>query len=169
MVRTSVPASSKWTANACRSECGVIGLGIRSDLVSLLACVFDGVSADRLAGHIAREEPVPSGRIHSPPAAQDLQQSWGEHHVAILLALALLDANDHPLAVDVGGLQSERPRRCANPRRSRWSGSRDAWMLATQARNWRTSSGLRTTGNFCGFFGAGMTSSKVQSFLRETL
>ena len=42
-------------------------------------------------------------------------------------------------------------------------------MLTTQPRNWRTSSGLKTTGSFCGFFGAGITSSKIQFFLRETL
>jgi len=41
--------------------------------------------------------------------------------------------------------------------------------LPTQLRNWRISSGLRTTGNFCGFLGAGMTSSKVQSLWSETL
>ena len=41
-----------------------------------------------------------AGSAHAPPVAQDLQQLRGEHHVAILLALALLDADDHPLAVD---------------------------------------------------------------------
>ncbi len=38
-----------------------------------------------------------------------------------------------------------------------------------QLRKCSTSSGLSTTGNFCGFFGAGIASSKVQSFFRETL
>ena len=40
-----------------------------------------------------------------PVGAEDLQQPRGEHDVAILPALALADADDHALAVDVGGLQ----------------------------------------------------------------
>ena len=38
--------------------------------------------------------------------AQDLQQFGRQHHVAILLAFALIDADDHALAVDIGGLQA---------------------------------------------------------------
>ncbi len=47
------------------------------------------------------------------------------------------------------------------------SESPDVWRCPGS--KWSTSSGLRTTGSFCGFFGAGMTSSKFHFFLRETL
>ena len=71
----------------------------------LLTSVFDGISRDRLARVTAREEPVL--RAHGlPVAAQDIQQLRREHDVAILLAFALLDADDHPPAVDGGGLQA---------------------------------------------------------------
>ena len=39
--------------------------------------------------------------------AKDFQQLGGEHDVPVFLSLALLDANDHALAVDVGGLQAD--------------------------------------------------------------
>jgi hypothetical protein len=54
---------------------------------------------DRVARAIAREDPG-RGATDPPPVAQDGQQFRGEHHVAIFLPLALLDAQDHPLAVD---------------------------------------------------------------------
>ena len=42
-----------------------------------------------------------------PPGAQQLEQMLGEHHVAVLAALALLDPDDHPGAVDVGDLERD--------------------------------------------------------------
>ena len=41
-----------------------------------------------------------------PVGAEDLQQPRREHDVAILLPLALADADDHALAVDVGDAQA---------------------------------------------------------------
>jgi hypothetical protein len=38
-----------------------------------------------------------------------------------------------------------------------------------QPRNLMTSSGLKTTGSFCGSLGAGITSSNYQLFFRDTL
>lgn len=67
------------------------------------------IPGDRLAGTIAGEEP----RLwppHLPIVAQDLQELGRQHHVAVLLAFALLDADDHPLAVDARGLQLNRLR-----------------------------------------------------------
>jgi hypothetical protein len=49
-----------------------------------------------------------------------------------------------------------------------WTGSRTDLLVGTQARKCRTSSGLMTTGNVCGFFAVGITSSRSQFFLRET-
>ena len=45
------------------------------------------------------------GAGHSPPHPQPLQQHRREHGIAILAALALLDAQGHALAVDVTDLQ----------------------------------------------------------------
>src|SRR5438093_7857063 len=42
-------------------------------------------------------------------------------------------------------------------------------MCCTPSRNWRTSSGLRTTGNVSGILGAGMTSSNSHFFWSVTL
>ena len=59
--------------------------------------------ADRLPGTIAGKQPV-RRPAHAPPRRASISSNFGrEHHVAILLALPLLDAQDHPLAVDVGG------------------------------------------------------------------
>src|SRR5215475_11234864 len=42
-----------------------------------------------------------------PVAPQDLQQHWREHHETIFATFALLDTNNHPRAVDRGGLQPD--------------------------------------------------------------
>ena len=67
------------------------------------------IPGDRLAGTIAGEEPR-LWPAHLPIVAQDLQELGRQHHVAVFLAFALLDADDHSLAVDVGGLQLNRLR-----------------------------------------------------------
>jgi hypothetical protein len=45
------------------------------------------------------------GMGYSPPGAQPLQQQGTEHGVAVLAALALLDAQRHALAVDIADLE----------------------------------------------------------------
>lgn len=71
------------------------------------AGVSHGIPGDRLVGMIAGEEPrLWPARL--PIVTQDLQQLGRQHHVAVLLAFALLDANDHSLAVDARGLQPNR-------------------------------------------------------------
>src|SRR5713226_10613069 len=77
-----------------------------ANTVGFLALVLNRGPADVLAWHIARKKPV-LGPFHSPPLSQDLQQPWGEHHVAILHSLALLDPHDHALAVDGKGCKSD--------------------------------------------------------------
>ena len=52
--------------------------------------------------HANREPPL--GLVHSPPVAQDLQQLWGKHDIAIHPAFALLDSDDHSLTIDIGDL-----------------------------------------------------------------
>src|SRR5271154_4634856 len=41
----------------------------------------------------------------APPFAQQLEKVGREHDIAILLALALFDPNDHSVAVDISELQ----------------------------------------------------------------
>ena len=105
MVRMSVPCSSRWTANACRSECGVIGLGILRNTLGFLTRLLHRVLGDVLARDVARKEPV-LRLFHSPPLTQDLQELRREHHVTIFLSFTLLDAQDHALAVDGGESES---------------------------------------------------------------
>ena len=74
------------------------------DAAGFLAGEFDGASGDGLAGYVTRKEPPL--RPHGPPiGAQDFQQFRRQHHVAIFLALALIDPHYHSLAVDVAGLR----------------------------------------------------------------
>src|ERR1700739_637857 len=60
---------------------------------------------------VAGKQPGLSGRHPSllarnaPPFAQYLEQDGRENDVAILLALALLDPDEHPVTIDVGELQ----------------------------------------------------------------
>src|SRR3954453_18710694 len=42
-----------------------------------------------------------------PPGTQQFEQKRREHHVAVFAAFALLDANDHALAVDVSDLERD--------------------------------------------------------------
>ena len=64
--------------------------GNLAQTVGFLALALDCGPGDVLARHIAGKEPV-RRPFHSPPLSQDLQQLWGEHHVAILHSFALLD------------------------------------------------------------------------------
>jgi hypothetical protein len=55
-------------------------------LMRPLASLLYGESADVAADSITREEP-PFGLVHSPPGAQDFEELWGEHDIAIFLSL----------------------------------------------------------------------------------
>ena len=65
------------------------------------------VPAEVAAGDHAGEQPLACGPHAPPVVAQSLQQARGEHDVAVLAALALLDADHHELAVDVGRAQAD--------------------------------------------------------------
>jgi hypothetical protein len=65
-------------------------------LMRLLARLLYGEPGDVAVDSITREEP-PFGLVHSPPVAQDLEELWGEHDIAIFLSLTLLDTDDHSL------------------------------------------------------------------------
>src|ERR1700720_2246168 len=60
----------------------------------------------RLGRIAARKQPAL--RPHRlPPDPQQIEQARREHDVTVLAALALLDADDHALAVDVGDLERD--------------------------------------------------------------
>src|SRR5271166_1201338 len=71
----------------------------------LLAGVFDGLSRDRLTWMSTREQPL-LRMCGLPVGAQNLKELRRQHHVPILAALALIDPDDHPLAIDSAGLQT---------------------------------------------------------------
>ena len=134
--------------------------------VELLTGLLDGLPADVLARQVAREKPR-LGPFHSPPVTQNLQEPGRKHHVAILLALALLDANHHPRAVDVAGGEANR---LGDAQAGCVARGEDGAVLgaADAVEKLQHLFRLKTTGSVCGFFGAGMMSSNFQSFLSET-
>src|SRR6516225_1941951 len=104
MVRRSVPASSRWTAKAWRSECGLMGLAMPARTRAVrqacsTACVVIG-------------RPKYPGNSHSlwprdpPVAAQRVEQFRREHDVAVFAAFALGHPDHHPLVVERAGLQA---------------------------------------------------------------
>ena len=99
-------------------ECGVMGLEMREARCASWHATLHRIPSDGVAGDIAGEEPR-FGFCHSPPLPQDFQQLGRKHYVAIFLPLALIDADDHTLAIDVGRVSAGRPQRFATPRRNR--------------------------------------------------
>ena len=167
MVRTSVPDSSKCTANACRRECGVTGLVMPA---MRRANLHASSTADLVIGCPGRSPGNShSYRAHGPPVAtQRVQQPGRQHHVAVFLSFTLLHVDDHPLTVDRSWLQVDRFR---DTKTGCIAGGQDRALFDAlyQSRSCRTSSGLSTAGKVCGFLQVGMTSSRTQSLLRVTL
>jgi hypothetical protein len=61
------------------------------------------VTGERPRRPFAGKEPVRRS-VHAPPLAQDREECRRQHHAAILMPLPILDAQDHPLAID-GAIQ----------------------------------------------------------------
>jgi hypothetical protein len=80
------------------------GFGNAATIVSSLASPHNCSRADMLARLIPGKQPS-LGSCHAPPLAKNFQQFDREHDVTIFLAFALLDADDHSLTIDVGGLE----------------------------------------------------------------
>src|SRR5215472_5827327 len=102
----------------------------------LPACQLDSVGGNVAARDSTGEEPR-LGLFQTPPVAEDVQQPGGEHDVAIFLPLAEFDADDHALAIDMGGVAGGRPRRCAIRRRNTWSEGCGAWGWARNSESAR--------------------------------
>jgi hypothetical protein len=79
------------------------------DLGHLGCCMVGAIELarrHRLHPIAAREQPT----LRScclPPGAQQIEQAWRQHDVAVLAAFALLHADDHALAVDIGDLERD--------------------------------------------------------------
>ena len=63
--------------------------------------------ADRRRGALSGEEPAVGNEdallsSGAPPVAQEQEQAFGQHGVAVAAAFAALDPQQHPLAVDIG-------------------------------------------------------------------
>ena len=57
-------------------------------LMRLLASLLYGEPGDVAADSITWEEP-PFGLVYWPPGAQDFEELWGEHNIAIFLSLCV--------------------------------------------------------------------------------
>jgi hypothetical protein len=77
---------------------GHLGCGVAATIE--LAC------GHRLRRIAARKPPALRSR-GLPPRTQQVEQVRGQHHVTVLAALALLDADQHSLAVDVADLERD--------------------------------------------------------------
>ena len=82
-------------------------LGEAGRAAGLLAGPLGSVPAEVAAGDHAGEQPLACGPRAPPVVAQILQQARGEHDVAVVAALAPLDADHHAPAVDVGRAQAD--------------------------------------------------------------
>jgi hypothetical protein len=71
-----------------------------------MAGAIELARGDRLHAIAAWKQPALRPR-RPPPGAQQFEQARREHDVAILAALALLDADDHSPAVDIADLERD--------------------------------------------------------------
>ena len=58
------------------------------------------------AGNLAGEQPCPRP-LDQPPAPQQVEQWLRQHHVTVLVALALIDPDQHAGAVDIADLERD--------------------------------------------------------------
>ena len=81
---------------------GRLGSGMHRPVELTGAERFDRIESGKQPAAI---EHLALGTRHSPPGAQALEQHRREHGVTVLAPLALLDAQDHALTVDVADLE----------------------------------------------------------------
>src|SRR5438477_6557985 len=109
MTRMSVSCSSRCVAKLCRSVCG----DTLGDAGTPRCQANDPMqlARTRMLPAVAGKQPGLTGRHpallarNAPPFVQYLEQDGRENDVPILLALALLDADDHPVTIDIGELE----------------------------------------------------------------
>jgi len=77
-----------------------------SGLCGGMAGAIELARRHRIDWVLARKQPA-LGPRYPPPGAQQFEQARRKHHVAVLVAFALLHADDHPLAVDIADLEGD--------------------------------------------------------------
>ena len=100
MVRRSVPDSSRWVAKLCRNVCICTCL-LRPEAASARSQTIWTVRTLTGRSGWRPGKRYGLGRWSLPVLAEDRQQPRREHHVAVLVPLALADVDDHAGAVDV--------------------------------------------------------------------
>ena len=102
--------SSRWVAKLCRSVCGDTRFLIPAACGGGVDGAVELAGRQRLDRVAAGKQPAP--RQHqaaapplAPPGAQQFEQLRRQHGVAVLAALALLDAQQHALGIDVADLE----------------------------------------------------------------
>src|ERR1700704_2003498 len=75
-------------------------------LAHLPAGTIDAERRDRLAGPATGKQPL-SGMGALPVAPEHIEEFWWQHDIAVFPAFALLDADDHALAVDRGRCEAD--------------------------------------------------------------
>lgn len=83
------------------------GFGQPSASPRAVTRLLQSATADRVGGRPAGKQPR-AGSAQAPPVPQHLEQIRREHHIAIPLAFALLDANHHAVTVDIAGAEPNR-------------------------------------------------------------
>ena len=137
-------------------------------LTGLPAGAFDGERRDRLAGPVARKQPLfrASGSSSSPAACPT---AWARASHSGLSALCPASTRMTMRWLSIAaGLQADR---FGDAQTRRVADGQDHAVLQvfTASRNAATSSGLSTTGSFCGCRPVGMSSSTVQGRLSVTV
>src|ERR1700752_678958 len=97
-------------------------------------------------GRIAARKQPPSRPRCLPPGPQQVEQVWRYHDVTILAAFALLDADDHALAVDVGDLERDH----LGGAQAGATGPAQRRLVLQPGRSRANSSTLNTTGSLRG-------------------
>ena len=109
ITRISTPCSSRWVAKLCRSVCGdtrlVIPAAWAAARTTRPSWRADSGSTGLRPGN---SQPPGSSRLRRRPSrhqAQQFEQLRRQHRVAVLVALAALDAQQHPLGIDIADLE----------------------------------------------------------------
>ena len=98
--------SSRWVAKLCRKVCSDTRLSIPARMGCGMAGAIELARRHRLHAVAPWKQPALRS-CRPPPGTQQFEQMRRQHHVAVFAAFALLDANDHALAVDVGDLERD--------------------------------------------------------------
>ena len=162
MIRMSVSFSSRWVAKLWRSVCTVTRLlsPEAAQTERHAACSTQHSGANWVIAIAARKQPMRWLR-QAPVGAQNAQQLWREHDISVAAAFAMLDADDHAAAVDVGNFEACRFG-CTQSSRIGRGQCRTGFKArhGTPSRKRTTSSAPSTTGSLRGSRACGIRSGR---------